>query len=252
MTNIDSIKEKLRKLIAKEISARELGNLAEAEAFATKIGQLMLTYELEMDDVMKGQGKRVYNVEHEIINTDNLVNTHETNWAVRLYQACSASCFCYTSQYVGRHADPPGPHWVIIFGDTANRELLQYMVTAIANKLRPISRTYWNAYEGPTKRNTFIRSFFSGAVNAISIKLKAQRAYEEKNREQVAGLILNKMGAVSAYIKDWTGESGATHSKSKPRNPSSYEGYRAGYKAGENMNLNKGVPGSNKNTELLN
>ena len=43
--------EKLRKLIAHERSARSIGNLAEAEAFASKIQDLLTAHKLEMSEV---------------------------------------------------------------------------------------------------------------------------------------------------------------------------------------------------------
>lgn len=46
-----ALMDKLRKLIAHEKSAREIGSLAEAEAFASKIQELMDEYKIGMSDV---------------------------------------------------------------------------------------------------------------------------------------------------------------------------------------------------------
>ena len=48
---INPMIEKLRKLIAHERSARSIGNLAEAEAFAAKIQDLLTAHKLEMSEV---------------------------------------------------------------------------------------------------------------------------------------------------------------------------------------------------------
>ena len=47
----DQIIEKLRKLIAHEQSARTIGNIAEAEAFASKIQDLLTAHKLDMSEV---------------------------------------------------------------------------------------------------------------------------------------------------------------------------------------------------------
>lgn len=43
--------EKLRKLIAMEQSARSIGSLAEAEAFASKVQELLSKHKLEMSEI---------------------------------------------------------------------------------------------------------------------------------------------------------------------------------------------------------
>ncbi len=50
-THMNPIIEKLRKLIAHERSARSIGNLAEAEAFAAKVQDLLTAHKLEMSEV---------------------------------------------------------------------------------------------------------------------------------------------------------------------------------------------------------
>src|ERR1017187_8732928 len=46
-----SVMEKLRKLIAHEESARSMGSLAEAEAFAGRIAEMLTQHRLERSDV---------------------------------------------------------------------------------------------------------------------------------------------------------------------------------------------------------
>jgi hypothetical protein len=248
MTNIEAIKEKLRKLIAKENSARDIGNVHEAEAFASKIQELMLAYELEMDDVMKGQGRRVYNVDHELFDPTELLRGHEGSWVYMLYNICARSCFCSIVIQKRRLKDDE----IHIFGEDTNRELLHYMTVALINKLRPYSRKAFSEYTGSTKRNTFIRSFFTGAAMGIKAKLRQQEKHDYDANQQVAGLVLNKMAAVELFEKDFFKSEGGTVTAQKARRPGSTDGFMQGHAVGSNMSINKGMGGSTGSTKSLN
>ena len=48
---MENVIDKLRKIMAHAASAREIGNLAEAEAFAAKAQELLLRHKLDMTEV---------------------------------------------------------------------------------------------------------------------------------------------------------------------------------------------------------
>lgn len=245
---IEAIKEKLRKLIAKEASARDIGNQAEADAFAAKISELMLEYELEMDEVMKGSGKEVYEVGDEIFDTEPLSQRHESNWVAILYHNVSEMAFCRAVLYA--HKREAAPYRVIIFGDQHNREMLHYIVAQLVVKLRALSRRAFNEYKdsgGQDKRNTYVRSFLKGACLGIRLRLLDERKKQEAENTQVTGLVLDRQGAIQNYMED----KGYAVKPQKHTKTSSGAGYREGVNAGKSVDINKGVSGKGSPTKLL-
>lgn len=246
---LEQIKDKLRKLIAKEASARDIGNLAEAEAFAAKIQQLMIEYELEMDDLAGGASQRVYNVGQERFDTSSLTGSHESNWVAILYCYCGKSSFCKVvlSPMRGEKA----PLWITIYGDPTNRELLHFMVAQLVVKLKEVARIAFKKYkeydDGQDKRNTYFRGFYRGACVGVRDKLTAELKKEEDARPQVHGLVLNKMAAVQKYLED----NGIRFGRAGQTRTSSSSGYQDGYSAGRSVNINKGVKGGSTTSKYL-
>lgn len=66
----EKIVEKLRKLIAMERSARDIGSIAEAEAFASKIQELLSTHKLEQSEVELSEQEESDPIDMEEVATD--------------------------------------------------------------------------------------------------------------------------------------------------------------------------------------
>lgn len=62
--------EKLRKLIAMEQSARSIGSLAEAEAFASKVQELLSKHKLEMSEIELDEQEESDPIDWEEVRTD--------------------------------------------------------------------------------------------------------------------------------------------------------------------------------------
>ena len=67
----EPILEKLRKLIAMERSARDIGSLAEAEAFASKVQELLSKHKLEMSEVELNEQEESDPIDWEHVSTDD-------------------------------------------------------------------------------------------------------------------------------------------------------------------------------------
>lgn len=240
MKNIAEIKEKLKKLIAKEASAREIGSIEEAEAFAGKIAQLLLEYELEIKDLRDAPEET--SVRHEEFDTEALTNRHESNWIALLYGACCRSCFCIS--LLNGNASTTR---IIIFGTAQNKEFLHYMVAQLIVKLRELARISWKNYSGEDKRNTFIRSFYKGACAGLAGRLALDRMTQGQKSSDAKGLMVQKDRAIQIYME----ERGWGVGKSKTRKSASDAGYEQGVEAGGKVPINKGM-GSRKDTKLLN
>jgi hypothetical protein len=220
--SIEEIKEVLRGLIRKEESARELKNLEEAEVFASKIQDLMLKYQIEINELVQSNQK-VYQIIKKWINTDELTNRHESNWVVHLFAACATSAGCQIFTVQNNQME------VAAFGDETDVEALEFMVASLTTRLRMISRESYKLYKGPSKKNTYIRSFLKGACTGIHLRLKA-----EMNRQaQQYGLVLNKQARINEFIKESNTRVGPAK---KSKAPGSNDGFRHGVTAGQNLN----------------
>lgn len=238
---LDSIKDKLKKLIEKEASCREIGNIAEAEAFAAKIQQLLMDYELEIEEVMGHNNKEV--VGDELFDTSTLTLRNESNWIMLLYRACAPSAFCRVFTLPQRYSrNSTWGEVIALFGSENHREILHFMVAQLSNKCRNAARKSFSTYTGESKKNTYIRSFLKGCAAGIDAKLKQQQQYEEANRPQVQGIVLNRGLMVTNFIKQWLRDNGMKAKTSTANTVgSSMDGYAEGYKNGRETNINHGV-----------
>jgi hypothetical protein len=93
------IAEKIRKLIEHERSARSIGNLAEAEAFAVKIQELLMRHKLEMSDVEMHADP----LGHEGAHSARPVKRAE-DWSGMLAKAAASACMCDVVTITGTSA----------------------------------------------------------------------------------------------------------------------------------------------------
>lgn len=242
--NLDSIKEKLKKLIAKEASAREIGNIHEAEAFAQHIQKLLMEYELEMDEV-KGHNK-AEQMGDEMYDTSALTLRNESDWVALLYIACGPSAFCRAMLLPSKYSkNSTFGEMIAIFGAETNRELLHYMVAQLVVKCRNAARISFSKYDGDSKRNTYIRSFLKGCAAGIHEKLREQREHAKTNQPGVYGLVINRDASMMVYLKKWLSDHRFKMGKSgKNTMGSSPDGYAEGFVTGKETEINKGVKGT--------
>jgi len=251
MDKIDQIKEKLRKLIAKLQSARELGNLAEAEAFAAKIQSLLLEYELSMDD-FKRDNKAEDSINREEVSLTQFITKNEGIWVYKLYAVFAYYNFCkvifpYKYSY----------NYLTLIGTPINREFVHYFALQLVSKLRELARRSYREYvkdympsldqsladnPQPDKPKTYIRSFLLGAVDGISNRLSTERMKAKAMQPQVNALVLVKDAALKKFMEE-NFPSGSL-SKAKGTSSSSSSGYSKGYLSGSSVSINKGVSGN--------
>jgi hypothetical protein len=242
---LDEVKVRLQKLIAKEESSRQLGNLAEAEAFASKIQQLLLEYQIDIEEL---RGKNTaYGVGKERVEMGDLVGNHEGIWAYTLYGVGAVNNFCKVIM-------PPswGDNYLTLIGEETNREFTHYFVNQLISKLRNLARVSFSKYEGPDKRNTYIRSFLRGAVDGIGQRLKEDREKAMANTPQVMGLVKNNSAAIIRFMEE--NYRPGSLGKTRTTQTSSSVGYGNGVQAGRGVSINKGVSGNKGygGTKLLN
>lgn len=180
--------------MAKEESARELGNQAEAETFAAKIGSMLMEYELEIDDIRSRTAESI-EIFKEVTETEPLTVRHESNWVVHLYNACAKTNFCRVFTNGGATSTV-----ITIVGTKMNLEFLHFMVTYLVPRIRTLARKAFSDYHGPEKRNTYIRGWLKGCCWGIKDRLEKERMLEADNSAQISGLVLMKDKAVEDFV----------------------------------------------------
>jgi len=228
---LGKIKIKLRKMMKKEESARQLGNLQEAEAFASKIQQMLIQYELEMSEIDMSDNA-TENINEENVDCSELTNRHESSWVVYLYNACAGPNFC-TILTDGSISGLK----VHLIGQPMHREFTHYMVHQLVPRLRILARDSFKSYDGGDKRNTYIRSWLRGAAEGIGKKLREEQQNERHTNIKVDAIVLDKGGKLSK----WMSENYPNAGHAKQKTPYSQAGYKSGVEAGRNMNVAKGV-----------
>jgi hypothetical protein len=229
-SRLDAIQKKIVALIKKRDSAEELGSLAEAEAFAAKIQDLSLKYGIEISSLDMDDQTRMNNPQGKDIDLTQYMRRHESDWIMKLFSATARGNMCEIITNRQRT-------WVDIIGMPHNIEIAIYMAESLIPRLRDLAKKEFKTYVGHEKRNTFIRGFLSGAVQAIAIRLRDNIEKAAQGDSQVSGLVKRTDLAVKDAFRKKYPNCGTSSSKRL----SGYGGREAGAAAGKRIGLNKGI-----------
>lgn len=236
-----AILDKIRKLISKRDSAEKIGNMQEAQAFAAKIQELLLKYNLEISELPQEEDSGVT----ESINQRlTLERRHEGDWVIKLGMVLCKYNFCFL--YIRGNFD--GYKYLdgqmVIAGEPHNIEIVKYLLEHLVISGRQMGKDALKRNPGE-KRNSFLRAFYSGYCGAIYTRLKEQ--YEKDHTEHgetMALVVQNSQVAIKDYFekKGMSFEAGG-----KSRGYGNNNGRIEGHMAGKKVTMNKAVTG-NKNS----
>jgi hypothetical protein len=233
----ESILEKIQKLWRLQKSAEEIGSLHEAELAATRVTELLLKYNLEMEDINSFKKSDAQDLlrfdERGIINPKN-----EGKWVHSLYHTISRYNFCKVITMVDRSGITKD--YVTIIGTKDNVESVKFLCEQLEYRVRVSEKLAWKINPSDEKRNTFRRGFFMGAVKGINFQLKTKREEEARANVKVTALVLSR----DAKMKDFVEKEFHHLGNNKQHNLSSQTGAVMGFIEGRSMSINKGVKGS--------
>lgn len=201
----EAVHERIRKLIAHAESARTIGNIAEAQAFAAKVQKMLLDHKLTMSDVETAEQP----VAHQVGEPSRVYKRAQV-WSTHLGSAVARSCFC-------RVIEMTGTSRLIFVGREQDRliaismwRFLIDIAIGFAAKDGPILKRL-----RPKMPPVKIRaSFLMGFAAAIHARLASERAAEITATGNAAIVLVQKEGAALQLYID---ESFKTqHKKSKP------------------------------------
>jgi hypothetical protein len=234
-TQLDKIKDKLKKLQAKEKSLFDIGNEEEAASFAAKIQELLLEYQLSFEDLENTQAQSIEIIEVRI-NTDLLTVGNEGEWVAKLFNSIANSNSCMViiqKTYNG--------NYILLIGHELNVEAVKYIVEELIPKIRNAGRFIFNKIYKPQggreKRNTFIRGFLQGCIYTIGKRLWDN--YTRLEYENIKGyeLVLNKQ----TNVENWVRQKYPHLKISKGRSLKGNAGVSHGVEVGKTIGINKSV-----------
>lgn len=248
--------EKLRKLIAHEKSARSVGSLAEAEAFAAKIQELLLANKLGMDEIALDERERSEPIESLWVNPEDAGcrrRSKRVEWQERLAYAvarCNGCELLITPSsnvvfFVGRTSDREAAKALFLYLLELAKRLPQNAALENAADERVKCMAVWGrSWESYFKQwmKDYREAWRAGFGSAVTRRLYAKYA-EMMERERAAhgeestALVHIKRDeqAIRQYLddlfkdkKEWT-EKQRNNVARQPFNPDAYaDGQRAG------------------------
>jgi len=287
MENLEEIKVKLKKLIDHAESAKQIGNLAEAELFASKVQDLLLKYNLSKKEIIEHQEE----LEVSGIDTDTEVKKAHGNWMAILLNTLCEYNFCkaiFTSSKMDKQ------YQITIIGSYENVEVVSYLYDVLKNQLQRLStkafservkefqknsvyqlsellnmgipmgdikklkngmctvKRPWKYSKSFPNRSKFLKSFYMGANSGILKKLEADKVKSKQSEfaNQINALVLVHKNAVDKYMAENHDGIGTTKVRTRKVDG---KAYYEGQKAGENSSMAKGLSnGDSVATQMLN
>lgn len=237
ITDKDKLIDRVRKLLAKAKSAKEIGSDAEAAAFAAGAQKMMAKYKLEMSDVEFTTMER-----EEPIGDERVRGTGKRSraaWSEHLASVVARAHYC-------RILVLPGSDDIILVGRPTDRAVASYVFTTLrdyaertsdrdARSFRKQQRSQIGATIGDNKN--FRAAWLTGFVRRISERYENERAAMEdeviKRDKNVTALVRLK-NALTQVDAELASRSNIRSAKAaRGISSANAAGHRAGRAAGD-------------------
>lgn len=275
MQNLDEIKAKVKKLMDHAESANKIGNLQEAELFASKISDLLLKYNLSKKEIIE---------HHEELEVDGVdpkleVKKAQGDWMAQLLNVLCDFNFCkaiFTSRKIDKE------YKITLIGAYENVEVVSYLYDVLKNQFQRLAKKgfservkSWqniNTFEKFTlieagvalediksspdgrftikrpwkysktcpNRSKFLKSFYLGANVGIKRKLEEDNAKVQFTdiANQINALMVINDNAIDKYVALNFPNLKTAPSRRKKVDTAAYN---QGLEAGKNSSMAKGL-----------
>lgn len=225
---------KIRKLIEHERSAREIGSLLEADAFAAKISELCDRHRIAISEVPEAERRSdIQESDWEPSEAGEKQLNRRSVWQVRMASAIAHGHYCALMLF-------PRLNDVRFAGSGADVEVAKAMMTILCRAAR-------EACSKARRQNSRIapNQFLYGFAVAISNRYHQQRAEQEA---QHSGATRALVRSTKALVLERYG----TIPEAKPMKQPRYgDSMQDGYKAGMQANINNKLLGEASSPRLL-
>lgn len=227
---MDKIKDKIKKLLALQKSAEEIGSLEEAQNAAGQISKLLMKYNLELSDIEDEVEKEflVNGIKlHEILP----YNKSHGRWLSSLYHIIAMHNFCSTVSWKTAN---PNDCIIEIWGEEYNVEVVKDLAFNYATQIIKLEKQRWKEFGESMgeKRNAFRRGYYVGANNGLySVLSNKQKEVVAEHGESALMIINNTLAKIDELQKQ-------VHDDLKDRRKASYSASNAGalgYEDGKNL-----------------
>jgi Protein of unknown function (DUF2786) len=244
MKGNSTIADKVKALLSKAESLKEIGNLAEAEAFMLKAEELIMAHNLSRHEIHMAGGKERDRFDgwcysERISYKENLAGNR---WKLDLIKMLAKHNLCNT--IIDKTGDRG--NWIIVYGLGENVEMVIWLYNFLSVKLLHLAKKSreLNPVSAAYCRHTYLKSFLIGAVNGINEKIIEQQRAAAMCDQINALIVINKEDLNKYRDTQWPSNH-TTQSKSIRLTA----GYREGFAAGKDMNLGQRISAAQAKVE---
>lgn len=238
---LDTLMDRIRKLHAKAESARQIGSLAEAEAFADAVSRLLMKHKLDAS-ILEQAGQIAEEIEAGELDWQEFgVYGKRVGWIELLSLAVSRAYFCRMYLISG------GGTRIILVGKPSDREVAGYMIRFLTATAHRLAEEANKAEKKRMKKLTgsfavagFRKAFLAGFVSGISSRLREAREQAVSQNSGMAVVLSTADAQLDAFMRGQK----LRNTKALTRPRPNAEAYNQGKDAASKINLNSPVGGS--------
>jgi hypothetical protein len=221
---MESILDKIKKLMAHQESAEQMGSIHEAEAFAAKIQKMMHAHNISLKDISFEDLKE--NVKQEYLDSKIASVSYSLGYFIMYPIAKYNWCRVYIAKR----------NRMLIVGSPENIEACKMIYDTVLAIFLKVGKEKYKTTNKAVGLDTYLREFLQGCANGLADKFKAERKILELQNSSSTALIVRNDKAVEAYV-----EKTFKVGKSKAREVKKSDAYFQGLQTGRNVELNKKI-----------
>jgi hypothetical protein len=218
----NKIIDKIKKLVAHQRSAEEIGSINESIAFAAKIQKLLNEHNIAMSEISFDELKE--SVIEEVLSAKIPSVSDTLGYFVMRPIAKYNWCRVYVI----------GKGRTLIVGTPENVEVCKMIYEIVLPIFLKEGKRIFKEENRHIGLDTFLREFIQGCANGLDFKLKTERAEFEAKNVTCTGLIIRNDKAVELYVEEKFGEV-----RGKKKTVKQSKTWSKGFEVGKNVELNK-------------
>ena len=205
--------------------ARNQDGTPEGETAAKLASRMMAAHAIDMASIDVDRA-----AEHDPMEQQS-IQTRSSVWRRLLANTIAKHCNCRMAYSSGHHIGQT----VYIYGHRTDIELMKYLYSICERQIEGQAREYTSQFPaGMPGKRTLGNNFRRSAVTGLSHKLHQIRKDTERDNVEGFALVRNRSQAVSDWVNN-------NFSFGRATTASEYSHSRAGYTAGQSLNLSAGI-----------
>lgn len=246
--DINKIIERVKKLHAKAESAKAIGSVEEAEAFAIGVQKMLLEYKLEMSILEQRElTPTPIEVDEDLIDWRTV---KEVGYKRRRVGWLEQLAWHVTQAYGCTYAIIPGTNAIIIVGEQADRKVAEFVLTTLARSAVELAahatrKERYRMWKAGTVRQArgFTSSWLLGFAAGVGVQLRERLDALRRDTPGLAIVLQRSTEAVDEYCKTRFKRSVKEAAKQSNNN---LTGFLRGKEAGKQAKIDTGAVGATR------